>query len=168
MNLPFSPTFFRKIDVFQQLVEYESQKDNKHLWEGEKVVLIWAASDQHQHLGTAININHVNDAFDYCIKNNLITESEKKRLKDSFSYILQSLSIHEFGNPKSIPEDRVDLIINRNGILAGEILVETKNLKRVNEYKLWVLDWYLLYYLAGLLITIQVLKGLEEVFQKFL
>jgi hypothetical protein len=39
MNLPFSPTFFRKKDIFQQLMEFESQKKKKQLWERRGVEL---------------------------------------------------------------------------------------------------------------------------------
>lgn len=166
MNLPFSPTFFRKMDVFQQLMEYESQKDKKHLWEGEKAVLIWSASDQHQHLGSALDTHHVKKALDYCVKEKFITESEKEKLQGRVSYILESLSVHEFGSPKSIPEKKLDMKINRNGILAGEILMETNNLKNLRKYKRWSWDWYLLYFLAGLILTIQFLKGFVELIQK--
>lgn len=77
MNLPFSPTFFRKMDIFQQLMEYESQKKKKQLWEGEKALLIWAGSEHHQHLGSAIDLHHVKDALDYCVRVKFITETEK-------------------------------------------------------------------------------------------
>lgn|SRR3989344_6167940 len=162
MNLPFSPTFFRKMDVFQQLLEYEAQKNKKRLWEGEKAVLIWAASEHHQHLGSAIDTKHVKDALEHCLREKFITESEKKRMEGSVSHILESLSTHEFGSPKSIPEQRIDMKINRNGILAGQILIETDNLKKLWRYKKWTFDWWLLYFIAGLLITTQMLKGAIE------
>lgn len=163
MNLPYSPTFFRKMDIYEQLKEYESQKDKKRLWEGEKALLIWAGSEHHQHLGSAIDTHHVKDALDYCVKEHFITEAEKDRMKGSLRHILESLPTHEFGdvfdnsNPK---EPRIK--INRNGILAGQILIETKNLKKTCKYKKWTRDWYLLYYLAGFILIIQMVKGLIE------
>ncbi len=168
MNLPFSPTFFRKMDIFQQLMEYESQKGKKKLWEGEKAVLIWAGSEHHQHLGSAIGLNHAKDALDYCVRAKFITESERDRMKGSLRYIIESLIIHEFAslhddsNPK-----RPSIKIDRNGILAGDILIETDNLKDPGTYKKWSLDWYFLYYFAGLLLAIQVIKGIIELVQTF-
>jgi hypothetical protein len=162
MNLPFSPTFFRKMDIFQQLMEYEGQKRKKHLWEGQKAVLIWAASDQHQHLGSAIDSHHVKHALEYCVQENFISQSEHDRMKGSVFHILESLPTYEFGSPKSNPAYRVDMIINRSGILAGEILIETNNLKNPQKYQRWSRDWYFVYYLAGILLAIQVVKGIVE------
>lgn len=163
MNLPYSPTFFRKMDLYQQLKEYESQKDKKRLWEGEKALLIWAGSEHHQHLGSAIDTHHVKDALDYCVREHFITSTERDRIKGSLRHILESLPTHEFGevfdntNPK---EPRIK--INRNGILAGQILFETNNLKKTYKYNRWTLEWYFLYYLAGFILITQMAKGLIE------
>jgi hypothetical protein len=163
MNLPYSPTFFRKMDIYQQLKEYEGQKDKKRLWEGEKALLIWAGSEHHQHLGSAIDTHHVKDALDFCVKEHFITDTERERIKGSLRHILESLPTHEFGevfdntNPK---EPRIK--INRNGILAGQILLETKNLKKTYKYYRWNLEWYFLYYIAGSILIIQMVKGLIE------
>jgi hypothetical protein len=168
MNLPFSPTFFRKMDIFQQLMEYESQKKKKQLWEGEKAVLMWAGSEHHQHLGSAIGLNHAKDALEYCVTEKFITGAERDRMKGSVRHIIESLITHEFAslhddsNPKS-PSIKID----RNGILAGDILIETNNLKNPRKYKKWSWDWYFLYYVAGLLLAIQVIKGIIELVQAF-
>lgn len=166
--LPFSPTFFRKMDVFQQLMEYEDQKDKKHLWEGEKAVLIWAGSDQHQHLGSAINSNHVKDALAYCVKERFISQDEKTRLENSVSHILRSLEVHEFGMAESIPASKIDLVINRNGVLAGQILLETNNLRKPKKYKNWSNDWWFIYYTAGLLLFLQFVKVVVEIIKEII
>jgi hypothetical protein len=41
------------------------------------------------------------------------------------------------------------------------------NLKNPRKYKKWSLDWYFLYYFAGLLLAIQVIKGIIELVQAF-
>ncbi len=165
MNLPFSPTFFRKIDIFQQLKEYESQKDEKHLWEGEKAVLIWSASDQHQHLGSSLDAHHVKNALDYCVQKKFMIGSEKERLQGSARHILDSLPVHEFGTLENSSDPKQPRVtINRNGILAGEILIKTKGLINTREYEKWKWDWYLLYWLTGLLLVVQVMKGFWELF----
>lgn len=163
MNLPFSPTFFRKMDIFQQLMEYENRRDKKHLWEGEKAVLIWSASEHHQHLGSSIGIKHVRSALDYCSEQGFISKTDAEKVQGSIPHIMESLPIYEFGvlDQGSDPKNP-SLKINRNGILAGEILTKTNNLKNTREFKYWQADWYLLYYLAGLLLTIQVIKGAIE------
>lgn len=143
-------------------MEYEEQKD-KTLWPGEKVLLAWAGSKLHQHLGSPIDGNHLKDAFDFSVSNNFIKPSEREGIIYQAQYITTSLVTHEFAtlyddsNPKN---PRIK--INRNGILAGQILIETKNLTQVSKYKRWSWNWYLLYYLAGLLLAVQVLKGFTE------
>ena len=164
MSLPFSPTFFRKIDIYQQLTEYESQKEKKHLWEGEKALLIWAGSEHHQHLGSPIDLHHVKNALKYCVSENYISEEEKNRMQRSVLHILESLPIHEFGevydntNPKN---PRIK--INRNGILAGEILMETNNLTKPSKYKRWSYDWWFLYYIGGLLVVAELVSALLHI-----
>src|SRR3989338_3616005 len=164
MNLPFSPTFFRKMDIFHQLVEYESQKKIKHLWEGEKALLVWAGSEEHQHLGSPLDTKHVKNALDYCVRIGFIPQSENDRMRNSARHILESTITHEFGELVNNSNEKNPRIrINRNGILAGLILSETKNLKKTfRNYLLWSWDWYLLYYIAGLLLAVQVLKGFTE------
>ena len=167
MNLPFSPTFFRKMDIFQQLMEYENQAKDKRLWKGEKAVLIWGASDKHQLLDEGLNWRHVKKALDYCVKKKFITESEKNELSKPAlrTHIIRTFPVREFGDLLDKDDSRVR--INRNGILAGKILAETNNLKNTRDYRMWTGDWHLLYYLAGLLLVIQVLKGFVELVKLF-
>lgn len=150
------------MDIFQQLLEYESQKKEKRLWEGEKAVLIWAGSDQHQHLGSAIGNQHAIDALNYCEKEGFISSEDKTRLLSSVEPILKSLAVHEFGQAESNPAQRNDLKINRNGILAGKILIETNNLKNTKRYDIWVIAWWLLFICAGSLLVSPVLKDLYK------
>ncbi|SRR5260221_601507 len=167
MTLPFSPTFFRKIDIFQQLMEYEEQKDKKHLWEGEKALLIWAGSENHQHVGSAIDLHHVKDALTYCVQAGFISEEERDRMKGSVRHILESLPTHEFGEVYDTTNPKNPLIkINRNGVLAGQILIETKNLKKNYRYKRWAWDWYFLYFLAGLLLVVHFAIAISDFLEK--
>ncbi len=168
MNLPFSPTFFKKMDVFQQLMEYEDQKDKKHLWEGEKAILIWAGSDQHQHLGSPIDSKHVKDALEYSFNEGFISQDEKTRLEGSASHILRSLEVHEFGKAESNPAYKIDLVINRNGVLAGQILLETNNLRKYKKYKRWSRDWWFIYYVAGFLLFLQFVKVVVEIIKEII
>lgn len=163
MNLPFSPTFFRKMDVFQQLMEYESQKE-KHLWEGEKALLMWARGEEHQHLGSALGINHVKDALDYCVRKNFIPQSENDRMRGSARHILESLTTHEFGNLVDNSNPRNPGIkINRNGILAGQILIETNNLNNPMMYQAWIFIWWIVLGGATLILLNQSLRALFDI-----
>lgn len=168
MNLPFFPTFFRKMDIFQQLLEYESQKGEKHLWEGEKALLMWAGSEHHQHLGSLIDIHHVEDALDYCVGLDLITEFEKNRMKGSIPHILESLPVHEFGELGNASEPKNPRVkINRNGILAGQILIETNNLKDQKKYQIWIYIWWGILGGAALILIDQSLTALLNILKSF-
>lgn len=166
MNLPFSPTFFREIDIYQQLMEYESQKDKKHLWEGEKSVLIWAASEHHQHLGSAIGINHVKDALKYCSDKGYITEQERTNLYGSSRHIIESLPIHDFGiNQRSQNPKNPSVKINKNGVLAGKILIKTRSLKKnISRYNFWIIIWWLVLAFAAIILLSQTLSAIRSIF----
>ena len=144
MNLPFTPTSFRKLDILQQLMEYESHKNEKSLWNGVKALLIWSASVHHQHLGSFLGSNHVKYALKYCAEEDFIAEEERKRLVNSCPHILESLPVYGFGNqgPSADPT-QPSVKINRNGVLAGRILVETNFLKNTLwKYQIWILIWW--------------------------
>ena len=163
MNLPFSPTFFRKMDIYQQLKEYETQKEKKRLWEGEKALLMWAGSEHHQHLGSAIENHHVKDALFYCAEKHLIADDDRDRLINSLRHILESITTREYGELIDNSVDKKPRVkINKNGILAGQVLIETNNLKNNRRYDRWSWDWYFLYYTAGLLLFFQLLKTILE------
>jgi hypothetical protein len=166
MNLPFSPTFFRKIDLFQQLMEFENQKDKKHLWDGEKAVLIWASSEHHQHLGSTIDDHHVKDALNYCVVEKYLTEANKERMKGSLKHILESLPVYGFGDLVSTADPKTSSVrINRNGILAGRILAETNSLTNTWKYRIWIFIWWLILITAGVLLLTQTIIAVKSLFQ---
>lgn len=164
MNLPFSPTFFREIDIFQQLMEYESQKDKKLLWKGEKAVLVWGASDQHQFLDEGLNWEHVKSALAYCVEKKFITESERVELTKPTlrTHIIRSLSVHGFGD--FLDDESSPVRINRNGILAGAVLTETDFLNKRWRYQVWIYAWWLILGAAGLILVSQTVAAAKSLF----
>ncbi|HWA52336.1 MAG TPA: hypothetical protein VG895_04770 [Patescibacteria group bacterium] len=162
MNIPFTPASFRKLDILQQLMEYESHKKEKSLWNGVKAVLIWAASVHHQHLGSYIGPNHVKSALDYCRDEKFISEDERNRLVNSCSHILQSLPVYGFGDED--PNSNQSVKINRNGVLAGRILVETNFLKNTwLRYKVWIVVWWIILIAASVILISQVISTLKNI-----
>ncbi len=166
MNLPFTPTSFRKLDILQQLMEYESEKGEKTLWNGVKALLIWAASIHHQHLGSFIGTNHVKDALTYCVKEKFITETEKERIKGSARHILESLPVYGFGDPGEVVNPKEPSVkINRNGIVAGRILVETNFLENTWwRYNFWIIVWWFVLGMAGIILISQTTTAAKSIF----
>ena len=58
-------------------MEYESQKQIKKLWGGEKAFLIWAGSEKHQHFGSSVGTDHLKHALEQSLEKGYITKSEK-------------------------------------------------------------------------------------------
>ncbi len=169
MILPFTPSSFRKLDIFQQLMEYESHRNEKHLWDGVKAVLIWAASPNHQHLGSYIDTGHVKDALKYCADEGFISEKERERLVDSCRHIAESLPVYMFGEfeTEQLNSENKLVRINRDGILAGRILFETNFLKQnLLQYKFWIYMWWFVLALAFVLLLTQTTEGLKNLFSQ--
>lgn len=134
MKLPFSPTFLRKMEVFQELVEYEEQNVKK-LWGGEKAFLIWAASENHQHLGSEVGKDHLQNALDQAEARGFIKERDKNFFKLNGRHIVESLVTHNMATLIRYASDKDPRIkFHTNGILAGQILTETKNFKETTGY----------------------------------
>lgn len=165
MNIPFTPASFRKLDILQQLMEYERHKNEKSLWNGVKAVLIWAASVRHQHLGSFIGTNHVKDALKYCKDEGFMSEEERERLYGSSQHILESLPVYLFGDEgKTENPKEPNVKINRNGVLAGRLLVETRFLQDTFwRYEIWILVWWFILALAFILLLTQTYEGVKKV-----
>lgn len=165
MNLPFSPTFFNKIDIFQQLVEFEKEKVVKTLWDGVKAVLLWSASIHHQHLGSAIGSNHVLSALKLSVSEGYLLEEDEKRMDGSLRHILQSLPGYGFGEfVETADPSNPSVRISRCGILAGEILKETNFLKYNWKYQIWTILWWTILFAAGLILLSQVFAAIRNIF----
>lgn len=164
MNLPFSPNFFRKIDIFQQLLEYEAQKSQKPLWNGVKATLVWAASEEHRHLGSSIGTHHIKNALTRCVNKGFITQEEQEGLSQKATHILESLTPYGFGDTE-VTSSVIEVKINRNGLLAGEILTETDFLRRgVWKYYIWTCVWWLVLIAGGILLLSQTFTAVQTFF----
>lgn len=165
MNLPFLPTFFNKIDIFQQLEEFEKEKKIKRLWDGVKAVLLWSASIGHQHLGSAIGSRHVIDSLNSAVSEGYLSQEDKIRMDGSSKHILESLPNYGFGEFVGTADPRNPSVrISRNGILAGKILKETNGLKNKWKYEVWIVLWWILLGIAGLILISQVISALHNIF----
>lgn len=165
MNLPFSPTFFQKIEVYQQLIGFESQMDKKKLWEGEKAVLLWAQSERHQHLGSAINQDCIKDAIIYCSTQPYFEDKKIDRFMNDEINILRNLLSKGFGTTAYRNPDQVmDLVINNKGLLAGQILVETNNLQNNSKYERYIKWWWIFLYLGVIVLVGQAVGAISSTF----
>jgi hypothetical protein len=120
MELPFSPSFFRKIDIYQQLKTFESEQ--KPIWEAEKQLLMWAAGPGHQNPGENIGRHTVGKVLEEAINNGTF-----RGTPDALSYevnghqVALSLVTRGFADTSPAPAGQIAQI-NLKGLLAGLVL----------------------------------------------
>ena len=163
MELPFSPSFFKKLEIYQILCQYEKEKENENVWEFEKRILIWA----YKH-------NFPQRLFGSEEKEAVLVEAVNKRLLNSqeigkipgTNVVLGSLSHRGFA--EITPSDENKAIINRSGYLAGEILIETNNLKSVFKFEFWRDMWWVILILGFLFLFSQTASVIISLIEKII
>lgn len=161
MNLPFTPTFFKKLDIYQQLVDYEKAVEIKPIWKAEKVVLLWAIGRGHQHIGSYISTGNVKDPLEMEVK-------EDGRLGESavayavhIQQVLDALVVR--GLAEAHPSNS-SVRINQNGFIAGKIIEETDFLTRTFKYRVWTWLWWGLLTMATIILVNQTINALLGIF----
>lgn len=150
MDVPFSPYFFKKLDVYQQLRDYELRGGS--WWEGEKVVLSKVANSIYQRpLSSYLNRGHV---YNFLHEDIGTTDNPRE-----IPYILCDPAdvmgnLVERGFGEWHPNERV-IKINQRGYLAGKVLLETDLLGNCSRYENWVRTWWVLYWVGVVFIVFQ-------------
>ncbi len=163
MNLPFSVTFFKKIDIFHQIREMDNEKKDKHLLIAEKAVLDWAASEHHQHLGSPIGTEHVQSALLIYISEGRIDKSEQENLNRSAQNILDSLETRGFGNyPHLNGSEDKRVKINSYGLQTGKVIRELKHWESWVIYIFWTIIWWVVLILGFIILFLQAAASLRS------
>jgi hypothetical protein len=154
MDLPFSPSFFKRLEVYQELKDFEDE--GKLTWEYEKKVLIYASSAKAIRIGQPISSGDIS----LVIFNN--TDKDNDALD-----VIRSLEIRGFGeltNPYPYgSSDRIRL--NSKGYMAGRVLKETQSLKKAGWYWFWIKMWYAVICVAFFLLILQVANSFKSLLQ---
>ena len=58
-DFPLTPYFFRKLGIFQALLDLE-KAENDECWKMEKSLLLWSATGHH-HLASSLNREYIQD-----------------------------------------------------------------------------------------------------------
>lgn len=159
MNLPFTPTFFRKIDVYQRIMEFENDLSIKHIWQAEKVILIWSAGEHHQHIGSYIDAKCAMVPLRQAVNDGLL-DQDSVEYAVSPQHVLNSLITKGFAEKNPTNES---VKITQDGFWAGKILKETDRLKKVSTYQFWIWFWWLVFVLALIILFYQAWPGLISV-----
>lgn len=160
MDLPFSPTFFKKLDIYQRLLIFENQ--GKPIWYAEKLLLEWAASQHHQHLGAYISEGTAKRAFDKPLAEGRFNNHKKEAayVADA-QHVLDALVVRGFADER--PNLPKEVRINKDGLMAGTVLNETNLLNNKWSYQIWILIWWIILTLALIILVGQATSAISMI-----
>lgn len=139
MELPITPTFFKRLDIFQKLMDFEKDEEIKSTWKAEKIVLVWAAGADHQHIGSYIDPSHVTKPLENEIGTGKLDERSVEYAVHP-QEVLDALIVRGFADKN--PNNK-SVLINKDGLMAGKIIKETKYLKSNQKYWFWISLWWI-------------------------
>ncbi len=173
--------YFEKLKLYHDYLSPGSvfQQQKKSYWDQEKLILLWAFSELHQHLYTSINSLRILEAFKELktldIKSHFVIEELERELSqdgEKINYVMGNLVIKDFadctegGGPKNTP---TRIRINRKGLLVGEILNESycKNKLRYKNFRIYKLGIFGLVILISFSILTIFIIFLNQLVQLF-
>lgn len=163
MNLPFTPSFFKQIDIYQKLREFEARISTKPIWEVEKLILLWADSKDHQHIASYISPSNIQQYLHEAINTRKVSLEAVDSVV-SPQHALNALVTRGFAEKHPVNES---VRINSEGFIAGKILRETQNLTDTWKYKFWQALWWLIFMAAVLLLLSQTIGSIFQLLDRF-
>jgi hypothetical protein len=165
MEWPITPTFFRKVGVYQRLVDAQNGFKQKDIWDAEKVALKWAAGPGHQLIGSPINHSHVKDFLGQEIvrtgPGDVLGLSLFRFALAFPNNLLEALVMHGFAEvPLGSAGPDYQVRFTPDGFMAGKILIETNDLQNAKPYKFAVNSWWAIIFLGSVILLREAFPGL--------
>lgn len=146
MNTPITANFFRKIELYQEIVAlnkifgdtvWDLEDGSKNTWEIEKKVLLWTRS-KHKHLGSSLKAEDFQDNNMDKLKGCRLTKEEVEDKSGGGQYWLKNLVQRGFAKMKIDENGKEDgILIDEKGLLMGAVLYDIYKPKRIKDQKLW-------------------------------
>jgi len=141
MDLPVRLKFFRKLELYQQLMGENSKRDGteRAVWDMEKDILKWTI--EHHHLSTSIETEKIKK---------ILEKTGKYEDLSEYSHVDSNLADRGFG--KFLGQG---IVINMDGLMMGDVIrdVEDGNIfKRIKYPVFYWLTWVTIS--SGLLLVI--------------
>lgn len=144
MNTPITSKFFKKIELYQELVFQDrlfkkSLKDpdqthqTKSTWEVEKKVLYWTRWG-HKHLGSPLVTNRFKTDYDLQDMKLTQKEAEVAGIRELMQNLVQR------GFAKYVDEQKREdagILISDKGLLAGALVYEIYKPKLITKQRIW-------------------------------
>lgn len=166
MDIPIKFKFFDKLKLYQDYLKRDSmlEKTKSEYWLCEKSIMLWAYSEDHEHLGVPLGVNTFVERAEKILEGaRKIGESNLEAIKwvkdnagreTAMLRVLENLIVlnlvtdlkpqHEKANPKDYSRE---IIVNLKGFLLGELLFETYEKpgflsRNFRKYKLTLFAFY--------------------------
>jgi len=124
MDLPITPKFFKKLELFQGLRRLDTRNKDHEEWKMEKEFLFWA-HENHFHLGTYFNTPRI---IEILSRSNKFTNQQ---LSNHTLKMMQNTVEHGWAEYFMTQPKYNDIKINRLGILMAEVIFDSNSkLKR--------------------------------------
>jgi hypothetical protein len=140
MELPIQLKFFKKLELYQELLSENEKAERagrslKEIWNMEKIILKYADTEHH-HRGSILKNTD--------IQNMIESKFEKGDMDNELGHISKNLVTRNFAEYASEDKDsNKGIYITREGFLMGNVIndVESKNLWNKNKLKIfyWLL-----------------------------
>jgi hypothetical protein len=127
-DLPIRLSFFRKLELYQDMRVRDSRVGDDKAWSGEKEILRWTARG-HRHLGSPIDAGFVE-------KNILMDRKKYDNFPSDAQRPMENLIVKEYATGSTS-----SLLFSKDGLLMGEVIDEALTLKRFRYTSFIGLVW---------------------------
>jgi len=152
MDSPIQLTFFKKLELYQELKSNNASLGHDKAWEGEKEILRWTALG-HRHLGTPIH--------EQFVKDNILTNSGKyNNSPDDARRPMENLISRGYAMGRTD-----EFFFQKEGLLMGQVIDEVKRGRGWKYGMTYWLAWVTA--ISGILLVISnALLGMLELLAK--
>lgn len=139
--LPFSPQFFKKLDMYQELKNFESERDiHDHNWEVEKYILFKVSNPGYLNpRSSSLNTGHIASLRSEGIKKGKFKNPATSLSNDLV--IANNLVSRDLAEKSPFFYATKEISINQRGFIAGKVLAETNSLVNPEKYEGWIKLW---------------------------
>lgn len=145
MELPITPKFFKKLEIYQEIKRLDKRNAKHSEWDMEKDFLLWAHTD-HFHLGSFLSTKNVLDRL------NKLNKYNNKDLNDHVFKMMQNLKEHGWAEwwPREWENNAIK--INKEGLLVGEVIFDISRSGRIFYESFILISWLTI--ISGIVIVI--------------
>lgn len=153
MDLPITPKFFKKVELFQELDRLNHRNRGHEEWEMEKKLLSWAHKN-HFHLGSYIGRSRVIEILSETFSQPSISAHSSKTM--------ENLVEHDWADGREQRE--YEIKFNSNGLLMAEVVSGEGRFGQQVFYKLVIALAWALILIGALSILISGLRAIIDYF----